>query len=237
MKNGDIVFPGTLLETIFRLTPIQKKGLAKLGIATALDMLCYFPIRYTSIAEIKNIAGLAKGDTATIYGRVVSSKTSKGFRTKIPMTEAVIEDSTGHIKCVWFHQAYIAKMLVPEMMVKLSGHVEERGGVPYLANPELVRTNELPLDASGSLFEDNHEMLVYPVYPETKGITSRFIYHHIQKLFSKGALGNIVDPIPEDILTKYHLPTLKTALVWIHTPQKESDAVAARKRFAFEEVF
>ncbi|KKT30149.1 MAG: hypothetical protein UW17_C0025G0001, partial [Candidatus Nomurabacteria bacterium GW2011_GWD1_44_10] len=101
MKNGDIVFPETLLETIFRLTPIQKKGLAKLGIATVDDILRYFPTRYTSIAEIKNIANLSKGDTATIYGRVVSSKTSKGFRTKIPMTEAVIEDSTGHIKCVW----------------------------------------------------------------------------------------------------------------------------------------
>ena len=237
MKNGDIVFPETLLETIFRLTPIQKKGLAKLGIATALDMLCYFPIRYTSIAEIKNIAGLAKGDTATIYGRVVSSKTSKGFRTKIPMTEAVIEDSTGHIKCVWFHQAYISKMPVPEMMVKLSGHVEERGGVPYLANPELVRTNELPLDTSGSLFENDKETQFYPVYPETKGITSRFIYHHIQKLFSKGVLDNISDQIPEEILNKYHLPTLRSALVWIHAPQKEADAQSARKRFAFEEVF
>ncbi|OHA79362.1 MAG: hypothetical protein A2747_02900 [Candidatus Yonathbacteria bacterium RIFCSPHIGHO2_01_FULL_44_41] len=237
MKQGDIVSPKTPLETIFRLTPIQKTGLAKLSITTVEDLLRYFPVRYTSIADIKHIADLSKGEDVTIYGRVVSSKTSKGFRTKIPMTEAIIEDATGRVKCVWFHQAYIVKMLVPEMMVKLSGHVEERGEVPYLANPELVRTNELPLDASGSLFEDNHEMLVYPVYPETKGITSRFIYHHIQKLFSKGALGNIVDPIPEDILTKYHLPTLKTALVWIHTPQKESDAVAARKRFAFEEVF
>jgi ATP-dependent DNA helicase RecG len=33
------------------------------------------------------------------------------------------------------------------------------------------------------------------------------------------------------------LPGLRTALIWIHTPQKISDAEAARKRFAFEEVF
>src|SRR3989344_3739602 len=157
MKNGDIVFPETLLETIFRLTPIQKKGLAKLGIATVDDILRYFPTRYTSIAEIKNIANLSKGDTATIYGRVVSSKTSKGFRTKIPMTEAVIEDSTGHIKCVWFHQAYIAKMLTSDAMVQLSGHVEERAGILYIANPELEQTKELPLNASDSLFQTEHE--------------------------------------------------------------------------------
>lgn len=237
MNQGNIVLPETLLETIFRLTPAQKTGLTKLGIRAVDDILHYFPVRYTSIAEIRSIANLTKGDTATIYGRVISSKTSKGFRTKIPMTEAVIEDATGKIKCVWFHQAYIAKMLIPEMTVKLSGHMEERAGVPYMANPELVRTNELPLDASGSLFQGEHETLFYPVYQETKGITSRFIYHHIQKIFSKGALNDIVDPIPEDILLRYHLPTLATALVWIHAPQKEKDAESARKRFAFEEVF
>lgn len=237
MKDKDVLRPTTPLADIFRLTPTQKTGLNKLGITTAEEMLHYFPVRYTSIAEIKHIADLAKGDTTTIYGRVVSSKTSKGFRTKIPMTEAVIEDATGRIKCVWFHQAYIAKMLIPEMMVKLSGHIEERGGVPYIANPELVRTNELPLDASGSLFESDHETQFYPVYSGTKGITSRFIYHHIQKLFSKGVLNDIVDPIPDEILARYHLPKLATALVWIHAPQKESDAQSARKRFAFEEVF
>jgi ATP-dependent DNA helicase RecG len=33
------------------------------------------------------------------------------------------------------------------------------------------------------------------------------------------------------------LPTLKTALMWIHLPRKEQEAEVARKRFAFEEVF
>jgi ATP-dependent DNA helicase RecG len=122
-------------------------------------------------------------------------------------------------------------------MVKLSGYVEERKGILYLANPELARTKELPIDASGSLFQSEQETIFYPVYPETKGITSRFIYHHIQKLFSRGVLDNIDDPIPEDVLSRYHLPTLRSALVWIHAPQKEDDAKSARKRFAFEEVF
>lgn len=45
------------------------------------------------------------------------------------------------------------------------------------------------------------------------------------------------DPIPEAILSRYKLPTLKTALVWIHSPKKAEHAESARKRFAFEEVF
>ena len=235
--SSGAILPSTPLSDIFRLTEIQKKGLEKLRVATVDDLLHYFPTRYTSPAEIKHIANLIKGETATIYGRVVSAKTAKGFKSKIPMTEAVVEDATGYIKCVWFHQAYIAKMLVEGSMVKLSGHVEERAGALYIANPELAHTKELPLDASDSLFQNAGETIFYPVYPETKGITSRFIYHHIQKLFSKGVLDHIVDEVPEDILARYNLPSLRTAFVWIHTPQKESDAKAARKRFAFEEVF
>jgi ATP-dependent DNA helicase RecG len=47
----------------------------------------------------------------------------------------------------------------------------------------------------------------------------------------------IEDPIPAEILERYNLPSLATALVWIHAPKKDTDAQAARKRFAFQEVF
>lgn len=237
MKVPSSVLPTTLLTNIFRLTTLQKTGLTKLGVTTVDDLLHYFPTRYSTISEVRLIRDLIAGEQSIIYGRVISAKTAKGFRSKIPMTEAVVEDGTGKIKVVWFHQAYIAKLLEPDAMIKISGKVEDRKGTLYLANPEIEKTKELPIDAGHSLFGENAEAFFYPVYPETKGITSRFLYHHIQKVFSMGVLDHVVDPISEDILARYHLPSLKTALVWIHTPQKESDARAARKRFAFEEVF
>ncbi len=236
-SSTKIVLPLTPLTDIFRLTPLQKMGLTKLGITSVYDLLYYFPTRYSTIAEVRLIKDLVEGEQAIIYGRVLSSKTAKGFRSKIPMTEAVIEDGTGKIKAVWFHQAYIAKMLEPDTMIKLAGKVDDRKGVLYLANPEVEKTKELPIDAGHSLFGENNEAFFYPVYPETKGITSKFLYHHIKKVFSMGVLDHISDHIPQDILDKYHLPTLKTALVWIHTPRKDNDAKSARKRFAFEEVF
>ena len=45
------------------------------------------------------------------------------------------------------------------------------------------------------------------------------------------------DAIPDEILKKYNLPKLKSALIWIHAPKKQSDSETARKRFAFAEVF
>lgn len=238
MKQKTSAQPETSLGELFRLTPLQKSGLEKLHIHTVNDLLYYFPTRYTNTALLKPIQNLDVGEQATIYARVVSAKSSKGFKTKISMTEAIVEDATSRLKAVWFHQPYIAKMLIPGAMVKLSGKIEERKGERYLANPELGRTKEIPLGGEDSLFNvSGEEPTFYPVYPETRGVSSRFIYYHIQKLFSLGALDHITDSIPENILAQYHLPSLRTALVWIHTPQKDGDAQAARKRFAFEEVF
>lgn len=78
---------------------------------------------------------------------------------------------------------------------------------------------------------------LFAVYPESRGVTSLWLRHAIEKVLKSGIVESVEDPIPPEILKRYNLPTLKAALVWIHTPEKQKDADAARKRFAFEEVF
>jgi ATP-dependent DNA helicase RecG len=229
----------SLIEENFQLKKEQKKALERLGIKTCRDLLFHFPTRYNDISEIKNIAELKEGDDTVVYGKILSIKTSKAYRKKIPLTEAIIKDSTGKIKAVWFHQAYIAKMLPTGSFVKLKGKVTKKGETIYLANPEFEKTKELPIDSADSLFaaHNKKQSFFYPIYPESKGVTSRWFYHHILEVLKKSNLDEIKDPIPENILKKYSLPKLKTAIIWIHNPQKQSDSVAARKRFAFEEIF
>jgi ATP-dependent DNA helicase RecG len=226
------------IESNFRLQESQKIALKKLGIKTVGDLLYHFPVRYGDTSEKKNIGSLAEGESAVIFGKITKLKTSKGFKSKIPMSEAWIEDESGKIKAVWFHQPYIAKMIHEGAFVRADGKVSDRRGELYLSNPKIETIVKLPIGVGDSLFGEHGEAhSLYPVYPESKGITSNWFYHAIQKIFSSGILDNIKDPIPEYILTTYNLPTLKTALVWIHTPQKQDHAISARKRFAFEEVF
>ena len=236
--NSVIMNQGDPLEKSFRLLPLQKKALQKLGIKNIRGLLYHFPVRYGNISEIKKIADLKPGDEATIYGRIISTKTSRAYRKKIPIGEAVIEDDTGRIRATWFHQAYMAKILTPNSLVKLSGKAAlSKKGDLYFANPESEKTKELPIDAGHSLFGGNSETVLYAVYPESRGITSRWFNHAVRKIMAGGLLDKVDDPIPPEILQKYNLPKLKTALIWIHAPEKESDAQAARKRFAFEEIF
>ena len=90
---------------------------------------------------------------------------------------------------------------------------------------------------SHSLFNESATDFGLPVYPESRGITSRWFYYAIQKIFAGGVLQKIPDPIPDEILKQYNLPGLSSALVWVHAPQNLNDSISARKRFAFEEIF
>ncbi len=222
----------------FRTTEAQKKALKKLGLKTIEDLLFYFPARYNSTEDLKEIKGLKKGDKIILYAQVKKIKATKAYYKKIPMTEATLEDASGIIKAIWFRQAYISKMLPEGSFAKFSGTISERKGKPYLANPEYQNVSSLPIVSKGALFsEQKIDSFTLPIYPETRGLSSKWIYHKIERIFSEGVLDKLEDPISDKILKKYNLPTLKTALIWIHTPKKKSDAQASRKRFAFEEVF
>jgi len=228
------------LSKHFRLSEEQKKALARLELRTVRDILYYFPVRYTNVSEIKLIRDVSPGDTVTLYGRIGKLKTKKAFVSKMPMGEAELEDTSGKIQIMWWNQAYMAKMVHEGDTVELSGKIAEGKRGLYLSNPELKEKNALPIDSHGSLFGDGAEaanVFGFPIYRETRGITSRFIYHTVQKIIKTGIIKTTPEYIPLDILKRYSLPTLSTALVWIHSPQTQNDADVARKRFAFEEVF
>ncbi len=230
------------LSEVTRILPVHKNALEKLGLKTIEDLLYYFPVRYGDTSQMKNIKNLQKGDVSTVFGKISGLKTSKAFIKKIPMSEAFVTDDTGKIKIVWFNQPYIAKMIHDGQLVRVEGKISERKNEYYMSNPKVEVVETLPTAFGDSLFVNdttslNDTHVMYPVYPESKGVTSHWIYHIIQKIFNSGILDNITDPIPPDILKKYNLPVIRTAFIWIHTPKKESDGLSARKRFAFQEIF
>jgi ATP-dependent DNA helicase RecG len=230
----------SLLSDNFRLIASQKQALNRLGVETIEDLLYHFPTRYGDTSETRNISSLVKGDSAVIFGKITKLKTSKGFKSKIPMADAWVEDESGKIHCVWFNQPYLAKMTPEGALVRIEGKVSERkkNQELYFSNPKIEIINKIPTGVGESLFgSEGISHSLYPIYPESKGITSNWIYHKIVEIFKSGILDNVEDPIPKEILEKYNLPTLKTAFIWIHTPMRNEDAYSARKRFAFQEVF
>ena len=235
------------LEKHFRLADSQKGALEKLGVKSIRDLLFYFPFRFEVGGEETNIAGLALGMEASIIGTLEKMETKKSWKRKIPISEGYLRDSTGRIKLMWFNQPYIAKMWANGALVQAVGKIAGKDSKIYIANPELQRISvsesglfkreqaELVIDSDSGASTDPSK--IFAVYPESRGITSLWFRHAIEKVLTQETINQIEDPIPAELLKRYNLPTLRTALVWMHQPDTLKDAEAARKRFAFEEIF
>lgn len=226
------------LTTHFRLTDMQKGALGRLGIRTIRDLLYHFPFRYEQAGEHSSISGLQVGMDASLVGTLEKLQTKKSWKRKIPVSEGYLRDESGRIKMMWFNQPYIAKMYMDGTTVRATGKVTGSVGKLYLANPQLekVSLTDTALFKKPDIHIDETPQL-YAMYPESRGTTSLWLRHAIEKVIAAGVVEETEDHIPAEILKQYNLPTLRTALHWIHAPQNLKDAEAARKRFAFEEVF
>jgi ATP-dependent DNA helicase RecG len=212
-----------------RLTEYQKKALNNASLKTIKDLLWHFPSRYEEFADLKAIADLTEGAEATICGKILEIKAEKTWWKKLTIAEAVLSDGSGEINLVWFRQPYIARYLKTGDSVATTGKIQKNKKGFYIANPVYEKIGA----------EEIKEMRLIPIYPETRGLSSRWFRFAIRKIMKKILTEdkNLEDPIPDFILNRYHLPLLKNALIYIHAPKKIKDAEAGRKRFAFEEVF
>ena len=111
------------IEANFRLQEAQKKALKKMGLKTIEDLLYHFPTRYGDTVERKNIDSLTSGESTVIFGKISGLKTGKAFVKRTPIAEGYVEDETGKIKIIWFHQPYIAKMIHNGAFVRAEGKV------------------------------------------------------------------------------------------------------------------
>jgi ATP-dependent DNA helicase RecG len=216
------------------LKPEQKSALTRLGIRTIRDLLYHFPFRYESTDSIRSVDALVPGETVTLYGQLKGAKAKRTWKSRTPSAEAYLEDGSGRVKIMWFSQPYMAKKTEGMGLVKITGKVAGTPGKLYVTNPAVEPADSMPTSPD-SLF--GGEATLFAVYPETKGTTSLWLRHAVERAIKAGAHEMVDDIIPETLRTSYNLPKISSAIVFMHTPKKEADAKAARKRFAFEEVF
>lgn len=221
--------PSLTIETPLGALPAFKKSiLAKLekrDFRTVGDLLRHLPRTYEDYSVIRPIAELFVGELATVEGRVKRLTAGRTYRKQVFLTEAVIEDGTGEIRAVWFGNRFIAQTLVEGASVRLSGSVSEDGKGLLFQTPDYERASRAA----------THTARLIPVYPEIGGISTRFFRWQIAELLKR--ISDIPDPVPEDIVKRLHLPTLRAALRYVHLPKNDEEWRLARKRFAFDEMF
>ena len=150
-----------------KVGPILSRKFEKLGIKTVKDLFYHVPSRYMDYSLVTTINKLHLDETATIHAKIVSVKniySKRGLKMQI----GSVEDATGKISVIWFNQPFLIRTLYPGRQVSLSGKVGFFGRKLCMTSPdyELLGDVEKPTVHTGRLG---------PVFPETSGLSSKWI--------------------------------------------------------------
>jgi ATP-dependent DNA helicase RecG len=219
------------IEKLPLVGPAYAKRLEKLGIKTIEDLLFHFPFRYDDFSLISPIARVQAGETVTIRGKVESVKNEYTKNGK-QIQRARVSDSSGHLNLTWFNQPYLAKTFKIGEEYFFSGKVNWFGRQKALVSPEYEAVRAETLDG---LPANIHTGRLVPVYPETAGLSSKWIRSKIRASLSRFQT-EISEFLPTPLLKKESLIPEKEAILGIHFPTDGDLAGKARYRLAFDEM-
>jgi ATP-dependent DNA helicase RecG len=212
-----------------RVGPAMATRLSRMAIETIEDFLYHIPFRYDDFTLVSPIGRVQPGETVTVNGEV---ETIKSFFTKTgkKIQEAKIFDTTGKLSVIWFNQPYLLSIIHPSDNIHFSGAISWFGNKIVMSNPQY----EIISDENDG--ESLHTGRLVPVYPETEGVSSKWMRGRIAFLLEH-MLERLVDVMPPSVIEANHLMGLATALKTVHFPETLNDVTVARKRLAFDELF
>ncbi len=216
-------------------TPIKNAGrlyknyasrLEKLSIKTIEDFLYHIPFRYDDFSIISKIGEVQAGETVTIQGTVVAMKNEFTKNWK-KIQRARIADKTGEIEIIWFNQPFLAKVIGINDKISLSGKIDFFGHNLVMQSPEyeVISQNETI-----------HTGRLVPVYPETRGVSSKWLRRQVYKIIQEESK-NFLEYVPESIIKNNGFMGITDSLEQIHFPKSIELAEKARVRLSFDELF
>ncbi len=210
-----------------KVGPILAIKFKKLGIHTINNLFYHIPSHYLDYSLITTINKVRVGDTVTIHAKIVSITnifSKRGVRMQI----GSVEDETGKLTVVWFNQPFLTRMLYPGKLVSLSGKVGFFNKKVCLTSPdyEILETEET---------ETIHTGKFVPVYPETAGLSSKWLRRTVINAYNSEAV-DFGDFLPKAVLKKGGLIDLKSAIEKVHFPKSLEEVEIGKKRLGFNEM-
>lgn len=209
--------------------PAYARRLEKLGVLTVKDLLYHVPSRYEDYSLIAKANSLQEGETVTVQGKILEIKnvfTKNGFM----LQSAKVADDTGLVDVIWFNQKFLTSAIHKGDQVSLSGKVKRNGHKLQLESPDYeVLYGVRPPIHTGKLI---------PIYPETAGISSKWLRNRINYLLQAVSSQQLAvrEYLDEKIQRENNLMGLTEALYQVHFPKTLDIAQKARDRLAFDEL-
>ncbi len=235
----------TPIEKIPHVGPQYQRKLKRLGIETIGQLIFHFPHRYEDFSDIIPVSEAEPEKIVCLQGKITEIRNIRTFRRRMYITEAKISDQSGSIRATWFNQPYLINTLKKDDFVFLAGKMVSKNGKKYLSSPAYEK---IPLATASSAdfslvsgpdrinFDSTHTGRIIPIYPETEGMSSRWLRFIVKPLLTR-IRNEIPETLPSEIGKKYGFLAIKEAIWQIHFPDTLAKAEQAKKRFVFEELF
>lgn len=219
------------ISVVPKIGPKYQTTLEKLGIVTVEDLLYHFPFRYQDFTKIKSINELQDGDIVTVRA-ILGSVQNIFTKNRKRITKAKVLDHTGQLYIIWFNQHYIKNSLETGKTYNISGKVGTFDRKICFISPEMEPTSDV---FSSDKAEAIHTGRLVPIYPETYGVSSKWLRSKISLLLNSET--NLKEFLPEEIIKEKNFTEVNEALNTIHFPNTIEESEECKKRFAFEELF
>ena len=216
-----------LEQSIMDLKGIGEKNAAlfhKLNIETIGDLIYHFPREYQMFPK----AGILRmsseqGGKQAVIATVKAMPSLSRVRGMSLLKFQVVDSSGQYITVTFFNMPYLKNSIKPGKSYVFYGVVHRKNGQTFMSHPKMYSSDEYS-DLEGQLM---------PVYARTKGLTDQAIHKHCMKALAQ--VEDIEEYLPPYLYEENEFGPLKDTLSTMHSPKELSEAVMARKRFAYEE--
>src|SRR3990167_523246 len=211
------------------------KKLEYLGLLTVSDLINHYPFRYDDFSNLTSSLEANIGEKVTLQGEIWSIK-NVFTRSRKVLTQAIFNDGQSPVELTWFNSSWLTKQIKTGDRLQVSGKLNKYKGKMSIMMPvweKIMLTSEVPAYSTSEV-GGLHTGRLVPVYPETFGVSSKWIRTKIAQILPQVA-DQIKDPLPGEI--KQAMLSLDEALQQIHFPESYQAVEQASKRLAFDELF
>ncbi len=221
----------TLLSNVPGIGSSYARRLELLGLTTVQDLIYHFPFRYDDFSNVSNAMEAQIGEKVTLQGEVWSI-TNIYTRSRKIITKAVFNDGTTPIELTWFNSSWLTKQILVGDKLQVSGKLSKYKNKFSIIAPTWEKLSSL--QASGFSHQTIHTGRLVPVYPETYGVSSKWIRAKVDQILPI-VISDLSDPLPEYL--RASMLDLPTAIKKIHFPEDWREVEDAKARLGFDELF
>ncbi len=204
---------------------VKVEAYRRLGVETVRDLIYFFPRAYENRSHISLLCNAPEGIKSALILTVATAPRVHLIRRGMSLLKFRAFDESGVCEITYFNQDYLKNSFPIGSVFRFYGKVEREGKKYTMSSP-----------VAEPYFEGKPLPPFAPIYSLTDGLSQKQIASHIETAMTLTG-GEIEEYMPREIIDKYALCDITSAIKQIHRPENIKSLAEAKRRLIFDEFF